>query len=315
MFAQAIDKGTEFLLQQQALSGAWMDFLAKRGVSDSWVTAYVGECILQVFPRSVASKRDMALNRACEWLRGVMRPDGGWGYNDNCPADSDSTAHSVLFLHGCGWSVPDVCYKRLLEFQKEDGGFATYERHNVKHSWGISHADVSPVVLRSLRTRLPPNHSAIQRGYEYVLSQLRQNGLWQSFWWLTPLYSTLVNVRLLEEAGISYDKARVWQAVLEYGALAEMPLPGDAFQTALMGEILAILVPGSPQGIQIGCALVEFQLSDGSWDTSAMLRITNRRQVEPWMDRGCGGIVTSDQRRIFTTATVLRCLGTISYSP
>jgi prenyltransferase beta subunit len=161
MFAPAIRKGVQFLIKMQSPDGAWRDFALEPGESDSWVTAYVGGCLSRVLLELTTPGHDEALNRAIQWLRGVMRAGGGWGYNGNCPVDSDSTALSVLLLSCSENSLPEMCYDRLLEFQRTDGGFATFERRDPANAWGVSHPDVSPVVLHALLTKLPPDAPAI----------------------------------------------------------------------------------------------------------------------------------------------------------
>ncbi len=142
-----------------------------------------------------------------------MRVDGGWGYNGNCPVDSDSTAHAVLFLSPCEAALPERCYDRLLRFQRADGGFATFERTDPGNSWGVSHPDVSPIVLRALLTRLSPDDAAIRRGLAHSLSTLGPEALWPSYWWVSPLYATLANIRLLTETRTSYDQGQVVQGL------------------------------------------------------------------------------------------------------
>jgi hypothetical protein len=231
-----------------------------------------------------------------------MRANGGWGYNDNCPVDSDSTALAVLFLMLCGDPLSDECYDLLLGFQREDGGFATFERRDPTNSWGVSHPDVSPVVLRALLTRLPPEHVAVRRGLDYCLSSLGPGGLWPSYWWTTPLYATLANVRLLAQTGTPYDRARVVRAV------RNLPIPRNAFESALLGETLAILDRGNSRIAQVGRTLAEEQYSDGSWRASApILRVTDPRCLTPWTEEAAG-VRASDRHHLFTTATALRCL-------
>jgi squalene cyclase len=302
--ARAVEQGVRFLLTARSPDGAWRDFQLQPGVSDSWVTAYVTSCLL----RALSSTTGAAVSRSTlgpsrDWLRRAVQADGGWAYNDRCPVDSDSTAHAVLSLSECGDLVPNVCYERLLTFQKPDGGFATFDPRTRHDAWGMSHPDVTPVVLRALLTRLPLSDPRIRRGLRYVVSQLQPSGTWPSYWWTTALYSTSVNVRLLEQTRTAYDRERVVAAV------RALPAQDDPFRSALAGDILSHVCPdNSPAGL-IGDALVRSQCADGSWRAlKPALRETYSRYREPWAADEYVGRSVVDHCHLFTTATVLRFL-------
>jgi squalene cyclase len=308
MFTEAIARGVDFLLKKQSSDGAWRDFSMHPGESDSWVTAYIGLCLSSLRQKLNDIRLEQSCFRASQWLLESDKEDGGWAYNGNTPCDSDSTAHAVLFLHSFRGSVPNRCYHRLLSFQREDGGFATFEPRNSEDSWGISHPDVTPVVMMALLTWLSPTHPTIQQGIRYIMSQLQRSGLWHSFWWASPLYSTLANVNLLERAAIPYDRAQVLEAV------SRTPVHQDPFHWALLGEIIATLETTNLYAMRIGQALERWQRSEGSWKNFPMLRVTIRRFRAPWVEEGYTGEVISDPKRLFTTATVLQCLASIDAS-
>jgi squalene cyclase len=237
----------------------------------------------------------------------AMRNDNSWGYNSRTPPDSDTTAHAVLLLHAVG-EVLDECYGRLLLFQQPDGGIATFTRRDTRDSWGMSHPDVSAVALQALYTGLPISHPAMQLGLTYVRNQLGSDGLWQSFWWTTPLYSTLVNVRFLETVGAQYERRRVVQGVLGVSV-------GDCiFPNALLGELLANLTPDHPRASEAQRYLLEMQLPDGSWDSCPMLRVTSLDVTKPWSTHNDPGPVAADLHRLFTTATAVRSLAILDWS-
>jgi len=242
-------------------------------------------------------------------LKGVMREDGGWGYNKICLSDSDSTSYSILFLNECREIVPSKCFQRLLEFQSPDGGFSTYDRKYGINSWRVSHPDVSPVALRALLIRLTIDNPVIQSGITYILSQLNSNGLWNSFWWTTSLYSTLANILLLEQTHTPYNKNLVLNAT------GSLPIPTDPFQIALLGEILAVLDANSSRTLEIGYALSNLQHEDGSWHASIPnLRLTDIHCYVPW-DNNDNIEAIFDHHHFFTTATAIRFLTKIKSKP
>lgn len=201
-----------------------------------------------------------------------MRSDGSWGYNLNYVSDSDSTAHAILFLRYYGLALPDKCYMKLLSFQQKDGGFATFAHCDPSDSWGKSHPDVTPVVPQALLTRFQLSNVNVQQGIGFVLSREEPECLWPSFWWTTALYSTLANVRLLEQIQIPYQRECVLETVLKHKISEDNP-----FQLALLGEILSFLRPENPVTLSIGHILTKSQLPDGSWLAPPILRITNHQ--------------------------------------
>jgi len=301
MLSDAIQKGVRFLVERQSGDHAWRDFALEPGESDAWVTAYVGNCLSQL-PTGLTDC-DETLDTAAQWLRRNMRAEGGWGYNGECPVDSDSTALAVLFLTARGNPVPDECYQRLLSFQKQDGGFSTFERRDPSNVWGMSHSDVGPAVLLALLTKLPKDHPAICRGLAFSVAALGCEGLWRSYWWTTPLYATLANVVLLEQAGASYARDLVVEAV------RNVVLPANSFELALLGETISILDSSDPRIPELVRILTTVQSSDGSWSASAdILRVPDpgRRFAD-----STGGVAALDHHHLLTTATVLRCLSSL----
>jgi hypothetical protein len=85
MLADIIEKGVLFLLRNQSNDGTWRDFLMEEGESDSWVTAYVGPCLLEICSIGTSPEQKLAMSRASKWLMAAMRNDSSWSYNDRSP--------------------------------------------------------------------------------------------------------------------------------------------------------------------------------------------------------------------------------------
>jgi hypothetical protein len=234
-----------------------------------------------------------------------MNPDYGWGYNSTTGSDADSTGYVISFLSAAGCPVPDACYRTLLSFQQRDGGFATYRLEDPGNTWGHSHPDVTPVAVNALLTS-PEEHRSIERSaLDYILSGQDADGIWQSYWWNTFLYSTWVNVSILETMGQDYrsDDCRTY--------LERQPVPDDPFRLALYAGALC-QVSGSPaysiSGIgSIFDKLIRLQSADGSWIGYPKLRLTNDRITDPWRREDAGEVFV-DGRHLFTTATALTVL-------
>jgi hypothetical protein len=195
-------------------------------------------------------------------------------------------------------SVPDSAYDRLREFQRPDGGFATYVLSDGS-SWAVSHPDVTPFAVLALLTRFPADASFVGSAIAYATERATVAGLWNSFWWDTRLYSTEANLSMLNVAGVDFPVARTRDSLL-------CERPRNVLETALLASCL-LVVDARPAASELLERLVSAQLPDGSWRSEPMLRITNRDCFEPWAGEPSGPLF-ADPKRIFTSATVLAML-------
>ncbi len=301
---RAIDDAVAFLTRAQEPSGIWLDYAFPIGPSDEWVTSYVGFCLAEAAPDD--PRVSNAVAKAAEWLVADLRTRQGAGYNWLCPADSDSTGWAVLFLRASGQKVDEALYEFLLRRQNPDGGLATYDSDLFPpgHSWASSHPEVTPVALRALLTRFDDRNSAVRAGFDYVVKRARVDELWPSFWWTNPVYSTCMNVTLLAEANLQEELQATRCAV------DALPECSDPFSIALLAEI-GLSIDGKNGSAQLERrlrALCELQARDGSWPSSAILRLTNSDCPEPWRREGDVGDLYPDVKRLITSSTVLRSL-------
>jgi len=135
--AAAIEAAITFLLGSRTEQGWWRDFyLTVPGVSDEWVTAYVGTALAAV-------PDERAYQAACDaWslLRERRQPPlesphsehrkpDGWGYNATLPADADTTSWALQLAHavGVGESMRARLARQFVEQHlRPDGGVAPY---------------------------------------------------------------------------------------------------------------------------------------------------------------------------------------------
>ena len=295
----AVTRAGEFLLAKQDPEGTWCDFREKPGVSDAWTTAFVGSSLLALPESLRPAGTEAAVARAATWLMKKMNRFHGWGYNSVCPTDSDSCANVVLFLAQADWDFPPHTYARLLSFQREDGGFRTYYRQDPNDSWTHSHPCVTPVVARALLAVKPPSDPKMARAFDAILAAQRADGLWHSFWWETPLYSTMVNIEACLLAGVDFPREQLITTL-------EQQRPSKVFDLALLLRCLALLDRPMPSG---AADLLARQNSDGSWPVAPILLFTTHESYEPWKDEDPGPLVP-DHNRLFTTAMAIRALVT-----
>lgn len=213
----------------------------------------------------------------------------------------------MLFVCAAGATPDDQNYERLLGFQQPDGGFATYEADEGLGSWGSSHPDVSAVAARALLSPRPPAGAALERVIAYVARQLEVTGLWNSFWWCSPLYATQACLALAAATYVPVDPSRTRRVLSSL-------TPDNSFECALLLDCLNDLgdVPGR-RADELIQRLSADQLADGSWPSTPILRIPDRDCTAPW-ERPTSAPVYADPGRLFTSATVLRALSRAAHA-
>lgn len=308
----ARDRAIDFLLQQQSADGRWIDWALPPGPSEAWTTAYVALQLAACSPDQRARVWP-AVMRAAQWILTHACKTGGWSYNDTVDADADSTAWSITLLRAAGFERGDAS-DRLACFQQPDGGFATFPADAGLGSWGRSHPDVTAVAVNALVDE-PSKEHVCEGALQYLRAQRRSDGLWNAFWWTTSLYTTAICLRLLARIAPTDDGSTT------SAALQRMPV-GNAFDAALLLECLVhVQDVAASRGLSSPAAedripallemLIARQLGDGSWPAAPMLRITDRTCDAPWRQPECGPVY-ADDRRLFTSATVLRALNAVA---
>jgi hypothetical protein len=297
----SIRGGLRFMQASQSEAGYWSDWQLPPGASRMWTTAYVGYRLSRV-PKPLWDLAQCVLRGAATWLASAEFDDGGWGYNEEVGPDADSTSLAILFLSSHGVRVPERSYERLREFQREDGGFSTYTYEQSFGAWVTSHPDVSALAIPALLTRYEPTEHFLLSASRYAIAQVRPDGLWNSYWWITSLYATEANLRWLVYSKYSFSTTTTRRTLLQMQ-------PQNVFETALL--VLSLL--------QIGCrleprtisgwtdALINAQLPDGSWPSEPILRMPPRDWYQPWAVPEPAPAFP-DPHRIFTSATVVAAL-------
>jgi squalene cyclase len=294
----SLAKALEYVLSCQESSGSWVEWRLPPGPSHTWTTAFVGYK-LRLLPSALRKSASDVLARAGQWLAKAADSERGWAYNEHVEVDADTTAFAILFLSSLGISVADTSYHRLLEFQRSDGGFSTYQPRDSSDAWGKSHPDVTPGALLALLTKYQKGDDIIVQGLSYTLSQkTTQSGLWNSYWWDTPLYATALNLELLTSACPEVDRLQTSQTVLKLS-------PATMFEAGLLLSCYCYaLDPAEDKVASVLELLLDNQQDDGSWPSGAILRVTRRDCDEPWSVVDPGAYF-SDINRLFTTSSVI----------
>ncbi len=135
------------------------------------------------------------------------------------------------------------------------------------------------------------------------------DGHWEGYWWPDPEYATALAVEALREHGDTEDHPTI-EAALAWAR--KLPMSTSAFALACRIRILRFDDPEACR--ELAARLAELQSNDGSWPSSARIRIPPPDFMHPesiwnwdYQRKDVYGI-RLDQERIFTTATVLNAL-------
>lgn len=274
----AIRRGIAFLERSRQMDGWWRDFHTLAGPSDEWVTAYVAYALADL-PRG----RDFSI---AAWRLLVPRSrSGGFGYAAHVPPDCDTTAWVCRLAERLGTTDTSV-YRHAVRFLRSaitaDGGIPTYGKERpIRKFTGLDRA-VSFEGWTSAHPCVTANVACVaglRREFRSYLNNVRNpSGTWEGYWWPSPSFPTMLACEALGEQCVD------WRVDHR-----------SAFDLAC-----ALTV-----GVPVREELLHQQLPDGSWPSSAHLRVP-----APFVRNSQAGPArrTADHNRIFTTATAIRAL-------
>lgn len=288
----------DFLLGQRTHTGWWLDYDGFReGISDEWVTAYVGCALLAAGAVPAASRAWTILSARTDEGR------GGWGWNLLQPADADSTIWALRLADGLGRSHDPAACRGLAFLGRHvgtDGTVRTYLESShctaVNPDWSLSHDCVTAAAagLPHLAERVLPALLAAQQA----------DGSWAGYWWADCAYPTALATAALagrtEPAAIQATRRAAAQALCRLTAEKQ----DDAFTLALLLRTARLSPDFTPSHQADGLdRLARLQRPDGSWPGSARMLIPNAQRER---------VPATDRAGIFTTATVLSALGELT---
>ncbi|MEH2417067.1 prenyltransferase/squalene oxidase repeat-containing protein [Nostoc sp.] len=328
---EAITAAINFLLNARNQGGWWRDFNFKQdgGRSDEWVTAYVGTAL--------TTQPDTQAQQAAQWAWNLLAKrrqiTEGWGYNPLAPADADSTIWALQLANALGeWNCERV--QKTLDFLEQhldiNGGIATYLETlarpyvEMKYQYTPGTALVDgwcsphPCVTAAAANLEHFGETSV----EFLRQTQRDDGSWQGYWWHDDDYATALATQALARKRNPKDIQRV-QLAIEWaakringnGAVYSTVHGNDSpFATALCVKILNLADSEEEKKVLLQQAvnwLIENQLSNGSWESSAIFRLPHPAVINP-NDCKCHNF--PDDRRLFTTATVLAALSGVQRS-
>ncbi|WP_264938956.1 prenyltransferase/squalene oxidase repeat-containing protein [Sphingomonas caeni] len=308
---RAIAHGVEYLLQTQRQSGLWREFPVPSGISDNWVSGFIGtQLVATGDPRGRAAAEE-ALDR----LLTRQRPDSGWAYNEDHPTDSDSTAWILRLMRSLG-RLEEPAARRAIAFVRAhvqpSGGIVSFrERQPV--------ADVAKLPDESSLAGWMAVHDCVTAGAapfggpavaDYLLAN-EADGAWRAYWWVHDAFASALAVEALlasDHAAKPEWRARVQRRATGWIEEALASERCEYFDLAFAVRALIGTDPEAAKDALVAAAAARMladQAEDGSWRPSARMRV-------PWHaampDSMTVETVAYDRQAGFTTAAVIATL-------
>ncbi len=322
----AIQNGTEFLKKNLSREGFWRDFYTSAGEGSTWTTAYVGF--------------QLAEYQGCdEFLAKVLKKvDSAKGsYNDSIFQDGDSMNFVVAFIKATGKSIPAATKSKWLAFVNKDGGWTTYRDEAQLRAQLDLNQDISVQGWMNAQTCVTATAAYVlsfleepfERQYDktcrYLLSQIKKEGCWHSYWWTSPVYATSFAILALcssRKYRAICKKAVSWLLKNQESAgFWKNTLTGEEspFYTALAIKAIAsydyrVYESEIQKAVEY---LLKKQTDEGSWISNRILRIPSTQIDEPadvdrWRKSSFGvNCIVDDHNRLFSTSTIVNALGYI----
>ncbi|MBB3733788.1 prenyltransferase/squalene oxidase repeat-containing protein [Nonomuraea dietziae] len=234
-----ITTGLKYLAKEQRPDGLWLDLdldkslephrpAIARGRSTQFVTAFVAEALLDVpEAQSLVAAAATALDQH-------GRAGQGWGWNEESPADAETTALAIRVLTCAGYSISEQCESVLRRHQRADGGFDAY-LPALGTSNALDNADVTAAAVLALQSLAAAGGCDAQGGADAALHQLartQQRGAWRSGSWASPLVATARAVQAFARQEICGQVRATPLMGQASQALLSWPLPDNPFLLA-----------------------------------------------------------------------------------
>lgn len=316
----ASNNAQQFLISSRQSNGLWIDFKTLAGASNEWVSGYVGN----ILAKHGNKKSYEVASDVCEKLLKKRFWLSGWSYNHFVPPDADSTVWVTLLAQNLSIKNRLRITRAKIFLDKhvdENGGVRTYfNSYSIRIFTKLSKSKASFEGWCGIHTCVTAafahlTHPCKEKVTNYLQHNQEPEGYWKAYWWTDNEYATALASEAL------FDNLNTNNRIFCKNAV-RWAETANAFRSPFVAAlIIRILLCNNTLNSQIISPILDYllkaQLSDGSWEASAFLRIPPTYITKPdtyinWHENmGGGGSYQRDYGRLFTTATVLVAIETL----
>jgi hypothetical protein len=315
----SIEMAVSFLMDSRTLAGWWLDYPTLFDGSDEWVTAFVGSALAST---NIARARRAALH-AWSLLSERRARTGGWGYNSLLPVDTDGTTWGLRLAAAIGTqgSQPAQRARSVLAAHfLPDGGLPSYRGDVLTQSRESATDDGLSGWCRVAHPCITAAAAILddERPRAYLRRTQHEDGHWSGYWWEDDEYTTVLAAEALASRGGDKDRTRVDAAIRwaasRIGATGAVDSASSGspsvFATACCLRILAlgaVDLAYEEERRRVVTWLLQQQKEDGSWPSSALMRVPGPEVLDPAGKIGPDAIYL-DEAAFFTTALTVAAL-------
>jgi len=328
----SIDEGLNYLNAQFISNKGWSDFQTNSsGSSDSWISAFIA------WQSGKMLTHEQKTNLR-ELLNSYIQEDKGIGYSLTSGTDCDSTTHFINACLELGVSIDLVSnqIKYILNHQKPDGGFSTYNKENIDDliktrkyksysGWLSSHNCVSAVVFETLARINFINNSAFSNLIDYIVDKQNNMGFWDSYWWHSRFFATSKILNVIRSQNLLNKPLEIaYQKGLDFilsnfnngywgNGYNNTPCIISTCMSASVFVNNADIKHSENVINKVVDWLISKQNKDGSWLSNPIFQIPPPDLENPsnfqWrFDKHGVGSCTNDQNNLYTTSLVINFL-------
>jgi hypothetical protein len=296
--------------------------------TDTWATGFILSYLHEFDTKNGLIRSN--IQKGCNFLLNT-KEDLLWGYNQSWIEDTDSSTFALLALSNHEL-FPIKSFHSWLSLQKSSGGFSTYFDEKALASsinkeidynvdgWIKDHVCVSAAALYLLSILKSDQSIDKQRLalINFIKKAQLSSGLWESYWWTSPIYSTTYIIKAatrLDDKALKNAVEKSLNGLFELqnsnGSFGDQFTEESPFYTGLVVEACCSSISyfeAFKNEIEIAVDwLRNNQTTDGTWKGTPALRmpspeITTPEDISTWIEETKGlNIRVNEINRLFST--------------
>jgi squalene cyclase len=300
----------------------------KSAFGDTWATGFILSYLHEFDTKNGLIRSN--IQKGCNFLLNT-KEDLLWGYNQSWIEDTDSSTFALLALSNHEL-FPIKSFHSWLSLQKSSGGFSTYFDEKALASsinkeidynvdgWIKDHVCVSAAALYLLSILKSDQSIDKQRLalINFIKKAQLSSGLWESYWWTSPIYSTTYIIKAatrLDDKALKNAVEKSLNGLFELqnsnGSFGDQFTEESPFYTGLVVEACCSSISyfeAFKNEIEIAVDwLRNNQTTDGTWKGTPALRmpspeITTPEDISTWIEETKGlNIRVNEINRLFST--------------